>query len=142
VVGPQTGASPSNVLVTQTNPLTMGGGQLSAAPPQPQQVQQGGMMVQQQQQPQQQQQQQPGMVPGAGAPVRPGAPTPSQLEQERQQNLMTIKQLQQTLEAAQQKDQQLKALVFSVFPNGILKSFVVWSCLYRPLNHRIFASSI
>lgn len=82
-------------------------------------------MVQQQQQPQQQQQQQPGMVPVAGPPVRAGT-TPSQLEQERQQNLMTIKQLQQTLEAAQQKDQQLKALVFSVFPNGIFEK-ALWS---------------
>lgn len=52
----------------------------------------------------------------SGAPVRGVAPTPAQLEVERQKNLMTIQQLKQTLEAAQQKDMQLKALVFSVFP--------------------------
>ena len=104
-----------NILVTQTNPLSMGGGQLSAAP-QPQQQQQ----QQQLQQPQMMNPQQPAMAapaPMAG-PVRGVAPppTPAQLVAERQQNLMTIKQLQQTLEAAQQKDIHLKALVFSVFP--------------------------
>lgn len=52
-------------------------------------------------------------APMAG-PVRGVVPTPAGLE--RQQNLMAIKQLQQTLEAAQQKDIHLKALVFSVFP--------------------------
>lgn len=93
----------------------MGGGQLSAAP-QPQQVQQ----QQQLQQPQMMSNpQQPAMTaptPMAG-PVRGVTPsTPAQLLAERQQNLMTIKQLQQTLEAAQQKDIHLKALVFSVFP--------------------------
>jgi hypothetical protein len=81
-----------------------------------------------QQQQQQQMQQQPQMMgnpqqPAMAAPtpmtnpVRGAAPpTPAQLVAERQQNLMTIKQLQQTLEAAQQKDIHLKALVFSVFP--------------------------
>ena len=100
--------------MTQTNPLAMGGGQLSAAlvaPPQQVQQQQGQMMVQPQQQ---QQQQQPAMVPGvagpAGAAVRGPAPTPAQLEAERQQNQMMIKQLQQTLEAAQQKDIHLKVV--------------------------------
>lgn len=101
-----------NILVTQTNPLSMGGGQMSAAP-QPQQQQQ------QMQQPQMiGNSQQPAMAAPApmANPVRGAAPTPAQLVAERQQNLMTIKQLQQTLEAAQQKDIHLKALVFSVFP--------------------------
>jgi hypothetical protein len=92
----------------------MGGGQMSAAS-QPQQQQQ-----QQMQQPQMMgNPQQPAMAAPApmANPVRGAAPpTPAQLVAERQQNLMTIKQLQQTLEAAQQKDIHLKALVFSVFP--------------------------
>ena len=92
---------------------------------QQQQLQQQQLQQQQQHQQQQQPQmmsntQQPGMVastPGmTGAARNVGAPTPAQLVAERQQNLMTIKQLQQTLEAAQQKDIHLKALVFSVFP--------------------------
>lgn len=103
----------TNILVTQTNPLSMGGGQVSAAA-QPQVQQQPQMMAQQNAMPTQ--------APMAaqnsmsGAPVRGVAPTPAQLEVERQKNLMTIQQLKQTLEAAQQKDMQLKALVFSVFP--------------------------
>lgn len=103
-----------NILVTQTNPMAMGGGQLSAAStgPQPQVVQQ-----------QQQQANNPGP---AGVPVRgaaPGAPVDlKHLEAQRQQNLMTIKQLQQNLEAAQQKDLHLKALIFNL--NHIFYAFL------------------
>ena len=39
------------------------------------------------------------------------AQTTAQLEAERQQNLMTIKKLQETLETAQQKEVQLKAIL-------------------------------
>ena len=96
----------ANILVTQTNPLAMGGGQLSATS----QPQQQPQMIQQTQQPT------PMAGPTmAGPPVRGVGQTPAQLEAERQQNLMTIKKLQETLEAAQQKEVQLKAMVFSVF---------------------------
>lgn len=90
-----------NVLVSQTNAMSMAGGQLSAPPLQQQQ--------QQQQPPQQIASNQAGpvMAPTGIAPVRGVAPVIS-IEAERQQNLMTIEKLKQTLEAAQQKERQLQ----------------------------------
>ena len=106
----------------------MGGGQLSAAPTGPQvpqvvqqQVQQQQVQQQQVQQQQAQQQQQQANNPAAaGVPVRTGeAPDLKHLEAQRQQNLMTIKQLQQNLEAAQQKEILLKVpcVMLCYFPS-------------------------
>ena len=106
-VGPQVAAAPvvaaqsgPNILVSQTNPLSMAGGQLSSAPQQQQQLitAAGGAAH----------------APTMAGVVRAHAPPMTQLDAERQQNLMTIKQLQQTLAAAEQKELQLKAQVLPV----------------------------
>ena len=114
-VGPgqaSTAATPpgQNILVTQTNPMAMGGGQLSAAPPQVVNNPQAAM------------------TPTMPAGVRNATPTVDlkHLEAQRQQNLMTIKQLQQNLEAAQQKDLHLKAqIIHPCFSSVFFFSLVI-----------------
>lgn len=85
-----------------TNPLAMGGGQLISAPAPAQQLVSGPQVV---------------MAPAIPPVVRGVTPAADlkQLEAQRQQNLMTIKQLQQNLEAAQQKDLHLKVIFYNFF---------------------------
>lgn len=98
-----TNTTTQNIMMTQTNTLTMGGGttQLGprptlTVPPQP--------VAQQQQQQQLQPQQNTDQAATLTAQQQFSA-----LEAKRQQNLMIIQQLRQNLEAAQQKERQYKA---------------------------------
>lgn len=113
--GPQTGDGPSNVFVTQTNLLVMNCGQLRSTLKQAQQALKVAMLIQQHRPHQLQR----GMLSEAKPPFRAEAPCyyPVQLEFQRKQILMMATQLQQTLEAGQQKEHQHKALVFYVYPN-------------------------
>ncbi|XP_060532010.1 mediator of RNA polymerase II transcription subunit 25 isoform X2 [Cylas formicarius] len=108
----QMGANPvtsqnSGIHIAQTNTISIGGGQITQNVPQSGQPMQsmGGMMNQNVGQGgANQQPMQGGMM---GAPVR--APFENQLQVERQQNLEKINKLKQTLEAAQQQEQQYKS---------------------------------
>ena len=99
----QPGAGPAPV-VGQNNLVSNTVPQMVGAQPNPAQQQQ-------------QQQQQPMVNPPQTPVVRHGQPVLTQPEAERQQNLQTIQQLQKALEAAQQKDIQLKAQVFFMILN-------------------------
>lgn len=108
---PTTGISQGGILMSQTNTMAMGGGQitqnvvtsnnqqqaLNNAGPQNQMGMQAGGMAPQQ--------------VGAGGSGMMGQQRPQfdELEMARQQNLMKIHQLKQTLEAAQQQEAQYKS---------------------------------
>ncbi|KAJ8943634.1 hypothetical protein NQ318_005635 [Aromia moschata] len=134
-INPQVGAAPQmtganpvtsqntqqNLLISQTNTLSMGGGQItqnvnSAGQPGQsmggiigQNVTQGGMRPNIRMQGIQPGNAQPNMQPGMMQTPVQRAPFENQLEVERRQNLEKINQLKQTLEAAQQQEQQYKS---------------------------------
>lgn len=107
-----TGISQGGILMSQTNTMTMGGGQITqnVIPPTgpPQQAMVGGNVQQGQINIQ-------GMPGSGGQQNQMNQPQGGMMNQQlsmemaRQQNLMKIHQLQQTLEAAQQQEAQYKS---------------------------------
>jgi mediator of RNA polymerase II transcription subunit 25 len=112
---PNTGISQSGILMSQTNTMTMGGGQIT------QNVMANNGLPQQSMAPTTVQQNQlniqtVGLSAAGGGPqgqINTGGGgmigQQQQMEMARQQNLLKIHQLQQTLEAAQQQEAQYKS---------------------------------
>ncbi|KAJ8964091.1 hypothetical protein NQ317_004944 [Molorchus minor] len=118
----QQNQSQQNLLISQTNTISMGGGQITQnvnSSGQPGQGM-GGMIGQSVSPGMRPNIRMQGIQPGSNQPnMQPGmmqnqvqrAPFENQLEVERRQNLEKINQLKQTLEAAQQQEQQYKKSV-------------------------------
>lgn len=118
---PATSQNTQNLLISQTNTIAMGGGQITqnvSTAGQPgqgmggiigQSVSPGGMRPNIRMQGIQPGANQTNMQPGMMQTPVQRAPFENQLEVERRQNLEKINQLKQTLEAAQQQEQQYKS---------------------------------